>query len=71
MNEIIRYLNEMGKTQMVNEIIIMQRTLDEVSKDRNNLTSFKDAVVSILTSKDTRDRILFKISDEVKKRNYF
>ena len=70
MNEIIEYLNSMGQTQMVNEIIIMERTLDNISKERNNLTSFKDSVISALASKEPRDKILFKISDEAKKRKY-
>lgn len=70
MQEIIKYLNSMGQTQMVNEIITMERTLDSVSKERNNLTSFKDLVVSALKSKESRDRILFTISDEAKKRKY-
>ena len=70
MQEIIKYLNSMGQTQMVNEIITMERALDSVSKERNNLTSFKDLVVSALKSKESRDRILFTISDEAKKRKY-
>ena len=70
MQEIIKYLNSMGQTQMVNEIITMERTLDSVSKERNNLTSFKDLVVSALKSKESRDKILFTISDEAKKRKY-
>lgn len=70
MNEIIEYLNSMGQTQMVNEIIIMERTLDSISGERNNLTSFKDSVISALASKEPRDKILFKISDEAKKRKY-
>ena len=70
MQEIIKYLNSMGQTQMVNEVITMERTLDSVSKERNNLTSFKDLVVSALKSKESRDRILFTISDEAKKRKY-
>ena len=70
MQEIIKYLNSMGQTQMVNEIITMERTLDNVSKERNNLTSFKDSVISALKSKESRDKILFTISDEAKKRKY-
>ncbi len=70
MDKIKEYLRSKGKTNLVNELIVISSRMDSLEKEVDTQKEFIDSMVSILKKKVHREKILFDLVEEARKKGY-
>ena len=70
MKDIIEYLNQHGQSKMANQLISYMYEQEKKDEKENHKDEFIKFVVNEISQKTPRERILFKLVEEAKKKGF-